>query len=343
MKKKKLMTIAAIITIIIFILARYAVQTRPIAPLPVVVQTTKVAMSALPQEVQAVGALTARSVMITPELSGHIQKVLFTDGEFVKAGTVLIQLDDAINKSQLDSAKAQLAFSEHDFQRKSTLGKRGLVAKQDVDQSEANFKQKRAEVEEKQVMVSKMQLVAPFDGVVGKTTVNPGDYVTTNQPIVSLTDTHHLRVEYNVPEKVFPQLKLNQAVNVTTSTYPGQVFIGKIAYIAPTVNVDNRSISLYAELSNDKNLLASGMLVNITQSLGSDDQAIMVPARSLVPTAEGEQIYKVVNGKAEAVNVQVGKRVDNQAQILQGIAANDVVITDGQFKVKTGMPVNIKS
>ncbi len=188
-----------------------------------------------------------------------------------------------------------------------------------------------------------MKLTAPFDGMVGKSKVNPGDYVTTGQSVVTLTDTKHLRIEYNVPEKYLPALKLAQEVKIKTSTYPEKTFIGKVAFISPTINTDNRSVALYANVPNNDNVLAAGMFVNVSQSLGLEKHVLMVPSRSLVPVLDGVQVYKVVDGKAFAVPVLIGKRTEKNVQIIQGLSSGDTVITDGQLKLKNNMPIKIKT
>ncbi len=306
----------------------------------VAVQTLTVKNSTLPLEARAIGTLIARSVEITPEVAGHVDKILVADGAFVKKGTVLIQLDDAVARARYESAKAQLIYSQNDYKRKLLLGKQGAIAQQAIDQANADLIEKRALAEENQVMVSKMALTAPFDGVVGKSKVNPGDYVNVAQSVLTLTDTQHLRIEYNVPEKYLPMLKLGQQVKVTTSTYPDKIFTGKVAFISPTISSENRSVSLYAEVPNDKNQLAAGMFVDVLQQLGKEDKVLMVPARSLVPVLDGEQIFKVVDGKAYPVTVLTGRRVEDSVQITQGLTSGDIIITDGQLKVKNGTPIS---
>lgn len=341
--KKKIIVSVAVLVIATWGVVKYYSKSSAPNPEGVWVQTSVVQETTLPLEAHATGNLVARSVEITPEVAGHVEKILFKDGTFVTRGTPLIELDDAVFKAQSQSAKAQLSYSENDYKRKMLLGKQGAIAQQIIDQAEADMKEKRAIAQEKEVMLNKMTLTAPFDGVVGKVEVNPGDYVTIGKGLVKLTDTKHLRVEYNVPEKHLPALKSGQEVKVTTTAYPGKVFLGKVSYISPTINTDNRSISLYADIPNNENLLAAGMFVNVVHLLGSDERALMIPSRSLVPALEGEQVYKVVDGKAYSTTVLIGKRDKDTVQVTQGLAAGDSVITDGQLKVKNGMPVKIKS
>ena len=84
------------------------------------------------------------------------------------------------------------------------------------------------------------------------------------------------------------------------------------------------------------------MLVDVVQLLSKDEKVLMVPAKSLVPVLDGQQVYKIIDGKAYAVNVIIGKRIDDKVQILQGLLPNDEIITDGQFKVRNNMPIKTK-
>lgn len=344
MKRNKLLFILLLIAVLgtgyYFKYHRHVTEGEPTATW---VQASTVKKLALPLEAKAIGTLVARSIEITPEVAGQVKAVLFKDGSFVKKDTVLIQLDDAVYQAKYQSAKAQLAYSTNNFKRMVLLSKQGAIAKQAVDQAEADLKEKKAAAQESEVMLNKMKLIAAFDGVVGKSQVHPGQYVTVGQALVTLTDTQQLHIEYNVSEKYLPLIKLGQKVLIKTATYPGKTFEGTLAYISPTINPDNRSIALYAEISNHAGLLAAGMFVNVIASLGGEEKTLMIPAKSLVPVLDGEQVYKIVEGKAYATNVLIGKRNGENIQVLQGLEEGDRVITDGQLKVKNGMPVQLKN
>lgn len=342
MKSKKVLMVASVV--IASSMAYKFFHQGSAAEMPtVVVKASMVQEADLPQEIHAIGTLTARSVQITPEIAGHVNSVLFEDGAYVKRGTVLVQLDDSVYRTQADSARARLQYAENKYNRMALLGKKGVIAQQTIDEVNSDLKQTRADVKEKEVMLGKMQLIAPFDGVVGRSLVNPGDYVNVGQKLVVLTDTKHLRIEYTVPEKYLPHLKVGQPVTVTATAYPGKVFTGTLSFISPTINADNRSIAVYADIDNSEGLLAAGMYVDAAQSLGVTSHALIVPARSLMPVLDGAQVFKVVEGKAYSVNVVIGQRTPDTVQITQGLTKEDVVITDGQMKVKNGMPVKIQS
>lgn len=310
---------------------------------PVLVEAATVKESTVPMEARALGTLSARSVEIMSEAGGQVRKVDFQDGAQVKQGKVLLQLDDAVLAAKYASVKADYHYIEGNYNRMLPLSKKGYVAKDTLEKAEAELKKKKAEMQENAVMLSHTRLLAPFDGAAGKCKVSEGEYISAGQSVVTLTDTQHLRVEYNLPEKYLPMLKIGQEVKLTSTAYPGKFFVGKVSFISPTINVENRSIALYADVINNENELASGMLVDVVQSLGVTEHALMIPSRSLVPILDGQQVFKIVNGKASAANVVIGKRTEKEVQIIQGLVAGDQVITDGQMKVRNTTPVKVKS
>jgi len=342
---KKKWLIASLLVSVVALWGVHKFRNRDLAQLPdaIWVQASVVKESSLPQKAHAIGTLVARSVEITPEIAGHVDKILFQDGAFVKQGTVLIQLDDSIYKAKAESAKAKLDYFQNQFKRMTLLGKQGAIAQQMIDQSDADLKERKAEAKEADVMLNNMRLTAPFDGMVGKAKVSPGDYVTIGQSLVTITDTKHLRIEYNVSDKYLPLVKMGQDVKITTSAYPDKKFIGKVAYISPTINTENRSVSLYADIPNEDNILKPGMFVDAVQMLGTQERVLMIPSRSLVPILDGQQVYKIVDGKAQAVSITIGQRTRNDVEVLNGLTIGDQIITDGQLKVKNGMPVKIKT
>lgn len=308
------------------------------------VDATFVKQSTIPIEVSTIGTLVAaQHTEITPEIAGQVSKVFFQDGVFVKKDSILIQLDDAVFRSKMDSSKANLVFSEADYNRKKILAKKGAISQQAVDQALADLKEKRAAAEESAVKISKMKLIAPFDGVLGKVTVSPGDYVTVGQALVSLTDIQNLRVEYSLPEKYLSEIKLGQEIFFTTNAYPNQKFIGKITYISPTINSAERTISLYASVLNNDRRLTSGLFVNVNHQLGFVQNVLTIPTASLVPTIDGQHVFKIIDNKVLSIPIKLGEWSSNSVQVLSGLSLNDQIVIAGQLKLKDGMTVQVTS
>lgn len=341
-QKKKLIAIvtAIVLVVMLYMKLRHAAESDQAQA--VLVEAASVKESSVPMEAHALGTLSARSIEVMSEAAGQVQKIYFQDGSQVKQGAVLLQLDDAVLAAKYASVKADYNYIEGNYNRMLPLGKKGYVAKDTLEKAEAELKKKKAEMQENEVLLQHARLMAPFDGAAGKCKVSEGEYVSAGQSIVTLTDTQHLHVEYNLPEKYLPMLKVGQEVKVTSAAYPGKSFIGKVLFISPTINVENRSIALYAEVPNDHNELASGMLVDVVQALGTSEHALMIPSRSLVPILDGQQVFKIVNGKASATNVIIGKRTENEVQVMSGLSVGDQIITDGQMKVRNTTPVKVK-
>lgn len=336
--KKRWLSVFVIVCVGLWCWHKHRAGAAPEAP-TVVVNTAAVKVAPLPLTVKAIGTITATTVDITPESAGRVVSIAFTDGAEVKQGDLLIQLDDALLKAKLASMTAEYQFSDASYQRLQKLAGKGIIPQQSIDQANADRKEKKAALDEAMVINHQMTLTAPFDGRVSEHKVNVGDYVNVGQSVVTLTDTHHLRVEYHLPEADYAKLQLGQPVSVTSNAYPGHVFHGQIAYIAPTINPDDRTVAVYATLDPVKVPLASGLFVNVTQAIGLNKQAYFIPSRSLVPGLNGDSVYKVVNGKAVSVDVTVGERTSTEVQIIAGLTASDQVVTDGQVKLTNGQPV----
>lgn len=333
-----------VLTMIVSIwLVRHEKSSHPVSPPAVAVRVMTIKESNVPLDIQAIGTLSAQTVEMTPELAGHVNKILIPDGGQVKKGQVIIHLDDAMYQAKLASSEAQLVYSKNNYKRMVLLGKQGAVTKQAIDSADADLKQRRAESLENSVMVQKMRLSAPFDGVIGKVKVEPGDYVNVGEHLVTLTDINHLHIEYTVPEIYLPQLKVGQSVDIQTNIYPDKKFTGKVAFVSPTIDPVTRSVQVYAEISNNDRLLSSGMFVTAHQSIGEQSHALMVPARSAISTLNGQQVYKVIDGKAVPVSVILGVRRQDMVEVKEGLSVGDVIVTDGQIKLQNGSPVKIET
>jgi len=308
------------------------------------VEVYKVKTGDIPLSAQSVGTLVAaKSVKMTPEIAGQISKILFQDGTFVKAGTPLIQLKDEIYKVKLNSVNADLTLSVANYQRMQTLAKKGIISKQEIEKAYADLQEKKSSAREAEVILGKMLLKAPFDGIAGKAQVSEGNFVSPGQELVTLTDTHHLHVEYSIPEKYLSFLKLGQIVKITTSAYPTKLFLGNVAYIAPTINTQDRTIAMYANLKNEDEALLPGLFVNVTHDLRIKPDALLVPVLGVMATIDGQQVFKVIDNKAQAIAVALGQRTETSVEIVKGLVVGDEIVVAGQFKIKDGSTINVKS
>ena len=177
-----------------------------------------------------------QDVKISAEVGGYVTKVAFADGQAVKKGDLLFQLDNAKEQADLLSMQAAYEGAKNKYSRMQNLLKLHYASEQDIDVAHADLQAKLAAVKTAQDNVNKKAITAPFDGVVGARTVSEGDFVTTGQKLVELVDRSLLKVDYSVPEKYWQEVKLDQPVAVTTSDSSGGAFAGKVVYISPAID-----------------------------------------------------------------------------------------------------------
>jgi membrane fusion protein (multidrug efflux system) len=344
-KKNRLILLTCLVLLII--LTAYSLRkkysSRPMGPQDTLgVSVVAASSGSIQLQVQAIGTLVAANhTQVTAEFPGHVVKILANDGQMVQQGAPIIQLDDTEAKSKLAAAEADLIYAKTDYARKIKLVPKGIISKHDGDQALADWKGKSAVADQDRDIVAKMHLVAPFSGMLGKINVSLGDYVTPTQAIVSLTNIQNLHVEYAVSEKYLAQLKIGQNVDITTNAYPDKKFTGKVAFISPIVNATDRTIAVYALIPNADRKLTAGLYVSVSQSLGSQQNALIIPSTSLVPTIDGQVIYKISANKAYAVPVRILQRTINTVAVAGAIKLNDKIAITNQDKLKDGMPVHV--
>ena len=315
---------------------------------PATVEVGKVEVMTLYDDTQAVGSLRSRQgVMLRPEVSGRISKLGFVDGQRIKRGQLLVQLDDTLQQAQLKQALAQASIARTNLQRNRDLVAQNFVSQSAVDQTAAALEVAEAQVALARAQLSRMRIVAPFDGIAGISTVSVGDYVKDGADLVNIEDVGTMQVDFRLPERLLSRLKIGQPVGVALDGMPGRNFAGQVEAIDSQVDADGRSLLVRARLDNREGLLRPGMFARTRIVFAVRDKALVVPEEALVPQGGKQYLVKVIetpNGKVtQRIEAKLGLRVPGKAEILEGLSANDVVITAGQAKVMRadGLPIKV--
>ncbi len=310
----------------------------------VLVAVAPVVQRNLNKTYKAVGTLEAeQNVNVSSEIAGQVKAILFEQGKFVKAGTVLVQLDASTYNAKLLSAKAALESSKIEYLRTQQLIQKNVFAKSALDTMQLTYEQKEADLQSAQSDLDKTTIRAPFDGVLGARKINLGEYVTAGQALVSLTDIANLKAVYQLPEDYLGQVKIGQKVQITTKTSGGKNYEGQVNFVAPTVDLNTRSFEVQAAVPNPNAELAPGQFINVTQFLTENPSALLVPRRAVIATVNGPMVYRVVNDKAVATPVKTGQETKNNIQILSGLNVGDNVVTDGTQELSDGASVKVSN
>jgi membrane fusion protein (multidrug efflux system) len=312
------------------------------------VEVGRVEATTIADDAQAVGSVRARQgVMLRPEVSGRISRINFGDGQRVRRGQLLVQLDDTLQGAQLQQAQAQASIARTNLQRNRELVAQNFVSASVVDQSAAALEVAEAQVALAQAQLARMRIVAPFDGVAGISNVNLGDYVKDGADLVNIEDTSSMWVDFRLAERFLANLKTGQNVEVQIDAMPGRRFSGQVEAIDALLDANGRSLLVRARLRNPGGELRSGMFARTRVVFSTRENALVVPEEALVPMGGKQYLVKVVdgpNGKvSQRLEARLGLRLPGKVEILEGVRAGDLVVTAGQARLMRGeaMPVRI--
>ena len=316
---------------------------------PVVVEVGKVERLRIEDDALAVGTLRSRQgVMLRPEVSGRIARLSFGDGQRVRRGQLLVQLDDILQVAQVRQAEAQAGIARTNLQRNRELVAQIFVSQSVVDQSAAALEVAMAQVALSKAQLERMKILAPFDGVAGIRSVNIGDYVKDGADLVNIEDTSQVWVDFRLPERYLARLKTGQPVEVVLDAMPGRTFKGQVDALDSQLDANGRSLLVRARLANPDGVLRTGMFARTRTLFAVRENALVVPEEALVPQGGKQFLIKVVDGPkgdkvSQRLEASLGVRVPGKVEILAGVAEGDLVVTAGQTRLLRGeaLPVRV--
>ncbi len=218
---------------------------------PLGVEVSKVQRQALRDDAEAVGTLRSfQNVMLRPEVAGRVLSLGFADGARVRAGQVLVQLDDTLQRAEVQQALAQMSVARANHKRNQELVAQNFVTQRVSDESAAALQVADAQLGLSCARLERMRLIAPFNGVVGIRNINVGDYVKDGADLINLENIGSLYVDYRLPERFQTKVSPGQVVEVKLDAFPGRLFKAKVEAVDPLIDANGRSIGIRALLAN---------------------------------------------------------------------------------------------
>lgn len=321
-------------------------DTEPSLP-AIKVAVAQVAQGPLPNLLTGIGELEAtRQVMVTAETGGLVTVIALRAGEAVRAGQTLVQLNDAPERGELARLQAQASNARSRLQRTRLLLPQQAATQEQLDEAQADFRQVQGDIARVQALIEQKRIKAPFSGVLGVRKVNLGQFVQAGDPMVSLTDAQTLFANVNLPERTLSVLKPGQAMQLSVDAYPGRQFTGKVSTLEPRIDPGTRTLLVQATLPNPDNLLAPGMYVNAQVSLPTSEQVLSVPETAVSYNSYGDYVYTVQGDDPRTLSVRLaqvktGPRIAGRVVLLDGVKAQDRVVTSGQLRLSNGAHIEI--
>lgn len=321
---------------------------------PAAVSTTKAEVQPWQPHLAAVGDLRAvRGVDVTTEVAGLVRTVEFQSGDDVKEGQRLVQLNADADVALLRSLEAAADLAETVYERDKKQFAVQAVSQATLDTDAGDLKSKRAQAAAQAAVVEKKTIAAPFDGRLGITTVNPGQYIDAGNMVVTLQALDPIYVDFYLPQQQVANISLGQTVSAATDAFPGRTFEGRVTAINPKVDPATRNVQIEATLANPKHELLPGMYASVELETGAPQSYVTLPQTVVSYNPYGDTVYIVAEGGkgpdgkptliAKQTFVTVGPTRGDQVAILSGVKEGDVVVTSGQLKLRNGSPVFINN
>jgi membrane fusion protein, multidrug efflux system len=314
------------------------------------VEVTPVAEQQLLRRINAIGKLIAnQSIIIKTELPGRIAKIYFKDGQAVNAGDPLIAFDSEQARLEATQARAKASQMEQMFYRSKELFQKSLVSASEYEKAKAEFEQSKAQSEERALIVNKMTIKAPFEGIVGirEKDINLGAYINQNVDIVSLVDTDPMMVDFNVSGGYIGSIKNGQEILLTVDGTAIENQAAKVVAIDARVDEAGNTIKVRGEASNAKGLLKPGMFAKAKVVIGEVPNAIMVPEAAIERTGNQHYVYRVDRiqnnvGHVIFTPIVIGTRDSGMVEVISGLQPKEVVVIGGHVNLQEGQEVRIK-
>lgn len=344
--KRTLKIIVAIVIVIIVIMIIKKIMspsatTNSVPAVIVNAATAKAASWHVP--IQSTGTInTFKGAMLKAQVQGQVTAIYFDSGTMVKAGDKLIQIYPDIVVAQLEKAKAQLQLNAITYQRYANLYKKSVVSQQDLDRAYSDWQQSIADVQNNEAILRQYNVTAPFDGMAGLRQVSVGQYLTVGTNIVDLEQVDPIRVDFSIPDIYVDDIAVGQKLSIISSADQSKSYDGQVTAINSAVDPTTRSISLWGSVPNTTHTLLPGSYAAVTLYSLKTHPVVTIPQTALSYDSSGGAVYKIVNGIAKKTAVTIGIRQGNEISIASGLAAGDVVVSDGIIKIQyDGEPVQI--
>ncbi|KKO13375.1 MULTISPECIES: efflux RND transporter periplasmic adaptor subunit [Pseudomonas] len=366
MLRRRMLIMLAVVLLIVLALGGYKafsiyqqIQMFTAPKPPITVAAALAEQRPWQERLPAVGSLKAlQGVELSLEVEGIVKALHFDSGQQVKAGQLLLQLNDDQETALLGTAQADLGLAKVDFGRGSQLVGDSAISRGEFDRLTAQYRRNQAVVDQLKASKTKKSISAPFSGTIGIRQVDVGDYLAAGTVIATLQDTSSLYVDFNVPEQALPHLSLGQQVLVQVAAYPGQTFPASLSAINPKVEETTRNLLVRATMANPDGKLLPGMFASLLVLLPNPQPKVVVPESAITYTLYGNSVYvatpkKDKDGKqenddkgqpqltAEQRTVQTGERRDGMVVVSKGLQAGEQVVTAGQLKLTPGAAIRI--
>ena len=289
---------------------------------------------------------TKENILIQPEMPGTLIALNVKAGQHVSKGQILARVDDGGSSQQVASLETQYQLAKTTFERQKNLWNQKIGSEIQYLQAQTQMLSLQRSVAQAKAMLAKTVIRAPFSGTIDEVFVEKGQVVSASpQGLMRIVNLNNMYVSTSIPESYIGKLKVGTQVDVFLTSL-NKNYKGKVRQVGNFINPNNRSFGIEVSIPNPENLLRPNQVAKLKVIDYTAKNAIVVPTNVIQEDGEGNKFVFVAinsNGKtatAKKVVVSTGKSSDNVTEILTGLSANDIIVTEGVNTISEGMKLN---
>lgn len=306
---------------------------------PLRVSTFLVVPAAFTETISATGTVLAdEGVELQAEINGKVVSINFVEGAAVKKGDLLVKLNDADLRANMDRYRYSKHLAEVRFRRYEQLLAEQMVSQDDYDNVLSEMNVQQSFIDLYQAQIEKTEIRAPFDGVVGLRYVSVGAFVNATTRIATLQRLSELKIDFAVPEKYLGRIKVGTQISFSVAGGL-QKYTARISALDPRIDSGTRTLLVRAICPNNDNKLRPGAFTNVSIPLEQLASAVLVPAEAVIAGLDEKNVFVMKDGLAERRAVETGSRTATQVHIISGLQAGDQLITSGLQQMHARQPV----
>lgn len=272
---------------------------------------------------------------IAPSSMGRIRHILVEVGQHVRKGQKLVQMDVAT----LSNMETQIENVRRTYKRTQELFNVGGVSQQELDNAKLQLDMAQTNLKN---MAENTYLISPISGVVTERNYDNGDLYSGQKPVLTVMNINPVKVLVNASESNYAQVKPGMPIDVKFDVFPGAKFQGRVSLIYPTIDDKSRTFPVEIKLANGNGKIRPGMFARVKFEFGRIKRVVVLDQAIIKQTGSGARfVYLYNNGKVQYKQVEIGRRIDDQYEIISGIAVGDQVVTAGQSRLADGVEAKI--
>ncbi|MCX6242743.1 MAG: efflux RND transporter periplasmic adaptor subunit [Bacteroidetes bacterium] len=347
MKKLYFTIIASVVMILVIVLLFFLGHKKEnsgrqevLSDVPVTIDT--VIKKSLTNLVSMVGLIDPENdVEIISEAKGMITRLNFKIGDQVKKGTVLVEVDDVVIKSDMARQEINYFKAKRDFDRNKTLYEQNSISASQLDISRLDMQAAENDLTRAKKALDDTRVKAPINGTINTKKVNEGSYIQQNSSIGNIVDISTMKVKVSISEKDAFVLHPGDSVEITTDVYPGQRFLGHVDNIASKAD-EAHTYPVEIHLPNNPAFpLKGGMFGRINFTSITSRDAIAISRDALIGSVKNAQVFVIKGNIASLRNITIGRESGQLLEVLNGLEEGEMVVTSGQNNLSDNLKVII--